>query len=194
VGIREFSNAFAAKLIIEKGQVRTENANRPNGYGAIDSNNFSPVSKNPIIAKFFHEIGLADELGSGFKNLVKYVPLYSGGEPQLVEGNIFTMTIPIPDLEVKQLITTPDTPTVTPTDTPTDTPTVTPADKIAMLLSFCATPRSRVEIQDYLGLKDKNHVIQVYLTPLIKSSRLILTIPDKPTSRNQKYVSQSPFS
>ncbi|MCL2164384.1 MAG: hypothetical protein FWH55_08340 [Oscillospiraceae bacterium] len=79
----------------------------------MDPDNFSPFSKNPIISKFFHEIGLADELGSGFKNLTNYVPLYSGGKPQMVEGNIFTITIPIPDEKVKKRIITKETPPVT---------------------------------------------------------------------------------
>ena len=191
---REFSNAYPAKLIIENGQVRTENANRPNGYGEMNPNNFSPFSKNPIISKFFHEIGLADELGSGFKNLTKYVPLYSGGSPQMVEGNIFTITIPIPDENVKTRITIPDTTTdtttVTTTDTATDTATVISANRIDMILSFCTIPRSRLEIQDYLGLKNKMHFIRVYLAPLIKSDLISMTVPDKPTSRNQKYVTK----
>jgi len=181
---REFSNAYPAKLIIENGQVRTENANRPNGYGEMDPNNFSPFSKNPIISKFFHEIGLADELGSGFKNLMKYVPLYSGRKPLLVEGNIFTMTIPIPDEKVKERIII--------KDTPPDTPLDTPLDKVEQILNFCAIPRSRIEIQNLLGLKDKNSFVKVYLTPLLDSNRLFMTIPEKPTSRNQKYVTNTP--
>ena len=188
---REFSNPIPAKLIIERGQVRTENANRPHGYGEIDPNNFSPFSKNPIIAKFFSEIGLADELGSGFKRLMHYVPLYSGDKPELIEKDIFTTIIPIPDFKPIEVPAPQDTPTDTHTVTPTDTHTVTPTDKNDFILSYCMIPRSRAEIQSELGLKDKMHFINTYLTPLIKSNRLLMTIPDKPTSRNQKYVTKT---
>jgi len=107
---REFSNAFPAKLIIEAGQVRTENANRPHGYGEIDPCSFSPFQKNPIISKFFHVIGLADELGSGIKNLSNYVPVYSGGKPQFMEKDIFTLIVPIPDF--KSATSTDNTPII----------------------------------------------------------------------------------
>lgn len=69
---REYMNAFPAKLIIEQGQVRTENSNVPHGFGHINPDNFSPFPKNPVVARFFREIGRADELGSGVRNLMKY--------------------------------------------------------------------------------------------------------------------------
>ena len=92
---REFSSAFPAKFIIEKDVVRTENANKTNGYGVIDALNFSPYPKNPLIAKFFREIGLADELGSGVKNVTQYLKVYSGGVPEFIEADIFKQVLPI---------------------------------------------------------------------------------------------------
>jgi len=185
---REFSNLIPAKLIIERGQVRTENANRPHGYGEIDPRSFSPYSKNPIIAKFFSEIGLADELGSGFKRLMHYVPLYSNGKPQLIEKDLFTTIIPIPDFKDRLEVTVPVTTTDTTTVTTTDTTTVAPQDRMELIVEYCSSPRSRVEMQTYLGIKNKNHFIKTYLTPLIQNHRLVMTIPDKPNSRNQKYI------
>ena len=104
------------------------------------------------------------------------------------------MTIPIPDENVRKQIAIPDSHAVTHTDTPTDTPTLTPTDKIELILSFCAVPRSRSEIQDYLGMKDKMYFFRVYLAPFIENDRLVMTIPDKPTSRNQKYMTKTPLS
>jgi len=69
---REYLNPFPAKLIIEGQRVYAENSNKPHGHGLIDPANFSPFPKNPVIARFFKEIGRADELGSGVKNLFKY--------------------------------------------------------------------------------------------------------------------------
>lgn len=62
---REFTNAFPAKLIIEYGQVRTENANIPHGFGLLNAKTLRPFPKNPVIGAFFREIHRADELGSG---------------------------------------------------------------------------------------------------------------------------------
>jgi hypothetical protein len=55
-------------------EVFTENGNRPHHNGIIDPSNFSPFPKNPVIAKFFKEIGRVDELGSGVRNAFKYTP------------------------------------------------------------------------------------------------------------------------
>jgi len=58
--------------------------------------------KNPIIARFFMNIGRADQLGSGIRNLYKYTKLYSGGEPELIEGDIFKTIIPLVSTGEKQ--------------------------------------------------------------------------------------------
>ena len=73
----------------------TENANKAKRIGNIDVEEFSPYPKNPKIAKFFKEIGLADELGSGIRNMVKYTKIYSGGVPEFKENDIFTTIIPL---------------------------------------------------------------------------------------------------
>ncbi|MCL2078598.1 MAG: putative DNA binding domain-containing protein [Oscillospiraceae bacterium] len=99
---REYSKAFNAKLIIERERIYSENWNRSNEYGRIDPENFTPQSKNPIIAKFFMNIGRADQLGSGIRNLYKYTKLYSGGEPELIEGDIFKTIIPLAKTSEKQ--------------------------------------------------------------------------------------------
>ena len=96
---REFSNPYPAKLIIEKHCMRTENANRAKMIGTIDINSYEPYPKNPKIAKFFKEIGLADELGSGVRNMVKYTKIYSGGVPILKEDDIFRTIIPLENKE-----------------------------------------------------------------------------------------------
>jgi len=73
-----------------------ENWNRPHDGGIIDPNNFSPYPKNPVIAKFFKEIGRVDELGSGVRNTFKYCKLYiSGSNPVFMEEDIFKTIIPL---------------------------------------------------------------------------------------------------
>ncbi len=85
---RDFSSGYVAKLVIEKNRIYTENANLSHGFGALDLATFEPFQKNPPISKVFREIGLADELGSGMRNTYKYTKMYSGGEPQFVEGDM----------------------------------------------------------------------------------------------------------
>lgn len=92
---REFGSAFPAKLIIEKNRIYSENWNRSLRPGKIEPQTFTPYPKNPILAKFFMNIGRADTLGSGVRNLYKYTKIYSGGEPELKEGDVFQITIPL---------------------------------------------------------------------------------------------------
>lgn len=95
---RDFSNAYVAKLVIEKQRVFTENANLSHGHGALNLASFEPYPKNPPISKVFREIGLADELGSGMRNTYKYTKMYSGAEPEFIEGDIFRIIIPLSEV------------------------------------------------------------------------------------------------
>ncbi len=88
---REYLNPFPAKLIIERGQARTETSNKPHGFGPINPNMFSPYPKNPVIAQFFREIGRADELGSGVRNMIKYGKIYGGSSPELIAGDVLEL-------------------------------------------------------------------------------------------------------
>ena len=93
---REFLNAYPAKFIIESNRVFAENSNKPHGHGLIDPVHFSPFPKNPVIARFFKEIGRADELGSGVRKLFKYCRHYTGGkDPELIEEDIFKCIVPL---------------------------------------------------------------------------------------------------
>ena len=92
---REFTSARPARFIIRRDEMFTDNANKALHYGVITPRNLEPEPKNPIIANFFHQIRLADELGSGVRNLYKYVKIYSGAEPVFDEGDIFRLTVPL---------------------------------------------------------------------------------------------------
>ena len=54
-----------------------------------------------MISAFFREIGRADELGSGMRNVMKYDKAYGGADPQLIEGDVFRMIISVPEFGEK---------------------------------------------------------------------------------------------
>ena len=56
------------------------------------------------------------------------------------------------------------------------------------LLAFCQTPRTRREIADYLGISTAYYAMQHYVLPLVAEGKLALTLPDRPSSRNQRYI------
>ena len=93
---REYTNAQPTTFIIYANRVETENANNPHGTGNLSIDDFSPFPKNPVIAKFFIQLGRVDELGSGVINVNKFIKEYSGqNNPTFIEGKTFKMTIPL---------------------------------------------------------------------------------------------------
>lgn len=92
---REFTSSYTAKFVIEKNRMYVENANRAAREGMITVENLEPNPKNPIIAAFFRNIGYADQLGSGVRNLFKYSKFYSGKEPAFAEGDVFRIVVPL---------------------------------------------------------------------------------------------------
>jgi hypothetical protein len=48
-------------------------------------------------------------------------------------------------------------------------------------------PRTREELQSAAGFKERKHFRKFYLEPLLAAGWLAMTIPDKPTSRLQRY-------
>ena len=46
---------------------------------------------------------------------------------------------------------------------------------------------SRARIQAALELKDRRHFLASYLKPGLKAGLIEMTLPDKPTSRHQRY-------
>lgn len=61
-------------------------------------------------------------------------------------------------------------------------------DRAEKIIEFCAEPKSREEIQLFVGIAHREHFRAKILKPLLDSGKLKMTIPDKPNSRNQKYV------
>lgn len=94
---REFSSSYMAKFVIKKDVMYVENANRAIGNCRITPEDLQPTPKNPIIASFFRAIGYADNLGSGTRKLFHYSKFYSGTDPELIEGDIFRINVPLND-------------------------------------------------------------------------------------------------
>ena len=57
------------------------------------------------------------------------------------------------------------------------------------VIQFCAIPRTKNEIQEHLGIKSDRYIRQAIIQPLLSNGSLARTIPEKPSSPKQKYVS-----
>lgn len=186
---RDYSSGYVAKMVIEKDRIFAENSNRTHGSGSLNLNTFEPFPKNPAISKVFREIGLADELGSGMRNTYKFTKLYSGGTPQFIEGDIFKTIIPLNDAATMKL-----GPTVS--DQVSDqvgdqvSDQVTRNEVTHRILEYCKIPRTKREIAEHIGYKNLTYMTRKFLKPLLEEKRLTYTVPEKPQSRMQKYITR----
>jgi ATP-dependent DNA helicase RecG len=93
---REYTSAHTTELIIYKDRVEITNPNKPLFKGLLSLDAFSPYAKNPTIRKFFAEFRWTDELGSGIKNVKKYLKIYANGAiPIFMEDDKFRTIIPL---------------------------------------------------------------------------------------------------
>ena len=96
---REFTSLDKSEFVIECERMYTSNPCNPMQDGRITPENVRPRAKNPIIAGFFREIGRADRLGSGVRNLYKYCKDYGGADPVFTEGNCFVISVSLKKLD-----------------------------------------------------------------------------------------------
>ena len=189
---RDFSSAYVAKFVIEKDCMYTENASRAHGSGMLDLLSFEPFSKNPAISKVFRETSLADELGSGMRNTYKYTKLYSGGSPKFIEGNVFQTLIPLNDVSVGKAGPCQGNLITDQVSDQVSDQVINEAEKkmdvFERILIFCEKEKSKKEICEFMGYHNRTFFTRKYLMPLIQRGELQMTKPDKPNSRNQKYI------
>ena len=80
---------------------------------------------------------------------------------------------------------------ITPDNTPVNRENISVNNSVLniedRILIFCSSPKGILEIAVYLGFKEKK-TVRKYLKPLVDLGRIAMTIPDKPNSRNQKYI------
>jgi ATP-dependent DNA helicase RecG len=60
-------------------------------------------------------------------------------------------------------------------------------DRSKRILALCLEPKSRDEIFKIIGLTNQTKNFRSTIVPLMEQGYLKLTIPDKPTSKKQKY-------
>lgn len=186
---REYTSTYQAKFVIEKDRMYVENANRAAQTARITPDNLEPNPKNPIIASFFRNIGYADQLGSGVRNLFKYSRYYSGKEPEFSEGDVFRILVPLEmneqggefttqtDLDSTQVTTRtgPDTTQITTQTDPDTTQSATHLERPEQVNALIELLRQEPELSqrklaERLGLNP--NTVKYYFRKLQEQGRL----------------------
>lgn len=136
------------------------------------------IPANPLLAEPMYLAGYIERLGTGTTDMVRLANEADLKEPDFIQEEIF-----------KAIIYRPVTPHDTPQDVPHDTPQDIPQDLslINKLVSIMESIHSRDELQELLGLRDRKSFRKNYIEPAIKEGYIEMTLPDKPTSKNQRY-------
>ena len=144
-----------------------------------DITNIRSSRRNPVIADLFHRMRFMERRGSGLAKIVNdtaELPGYTDDLKPEFRSDQRSFTVVIKN--VNYLGTKSQ-----------DKTQVRTQDKMQdEILAFCNVPRSKAEIMERFDYKNAKSFTKLYLAPLIQSGQIKLTVPEKPTSKNQKYV------
>lgn len=135
------------------------------------------VPVNQKLSDMFLQLHISERTGRG---VPKITELY-GKETYEFRENSIVVSIPFTRVSTEGIpLVVP--PVIPPVETEKDNKSVE-----ERILEFCKEPKGILEIGDMLHYKDKK-TVRKYVKPLVEAGRLAMTIPDKPNSSLQKYV------
>ena len=140
------------------------------------------VRRNPIIADLFHRMKFMERRGSGIRKIfdeTAKLPGYTADFKPEVRSTPASFHVVLKN--VNYLAGEQDGEQDSEQDGEQDA-------MIEKLLDFCSKPRSRQEIANFLQIKSRPYLSRVYLVPLLEAGKIQMTLPEKPSSKNQKYI------
>jgi ATP-dependent DNA helicase RecG len=156
----------------------------------VDVYNVSSARRNPILADLFQRMGFMERRGSGLRKIreeTAWCANYRDEFKPLFKDDGHNFTVTLWDMNYQpDSASGKDTGKDTGMDTGKDSGMDT--DKTTLILNIIGSKEmSAQEIMDNLGLSHRQHFLDNYLTPALESGRVERTLPDKPSSKNQKY-------
>lgn len=170
---RDYSiHTDSAPISIRMFSDRLEVENPGGLYGRMTLDQLGKISadtRNPFIANALEVLGETENRYSGIPTIINAMKEWSLPAPKFEnERGVFRVTLYNNNSWVAPEM----------------------SDEEQEILDFCKTPRSRSELEKlFKGRMTIAYVMTKYVHPLIKSGAIRLTIPNKPKSKNQRYVS-----
>ena len=146
----------------------------PEGWGLADLLREHPsVPYNPNVANAFFRAGEIEAWGRGIERIFAACKTAGTPSPRLrVDAGLWT-EFPFSKKYLRLIRGNGEVTTEVTTE--------------VRLLRLVTTHRTRQALQAGLGLKNDEHFRKTYLLPALERGLIAMTIPDKPTSRLQKY-------
>jgi ATP-dependent DNA helicase RecG len=145
--------------------------------------------RNPIIAEIFHRLDFIERRGSGLNKIRNETANLYGYTDDFAPRFKSTQTafhVILKNMNYSSAISAVEVSTEVTTEDSTEVKLA--AEKLNGLLDFCAMERSRKEMQEFCGIKSDEYFRKKIVTPMLALGLIRMTVPDKPNSRNQKYV------
>ena len=145
-----------------------------------DINAIGSVRRNPVIADLFHRMKYMERRGSGLKKILSETEKLPGYTEQMKPEFYSTPSdfrVVLKNINYNLHTTAQDGVQDSVQD-----------ERITKLIKFCSVARTRDEIQEHLGISSREYLRRNVLKPLLKTGQLEMTIPDKPNSKYQKYI------
>lgn len=140
---------------------------------------------NPIIADVFYRAGIIEQWGTGTLNIIDWCKENQNPIPKWEDkgGSVVVTFLPTLSFAEEERAQ----------DRAQDLPSRAhdrAQDRGDEILKFCLHPRSSKEIMDMLDLKHRGKFYKL-LKPLLEQGLLVMTLSDKPNSRNQRYFTNT---
>lgn len=137
-----------------------------------------PDTRNPALVTAMETLGKTENRYSGIPTIRYSMKKHSLPEPQFVNTHGYFKVVLYNEEKLSPTIKTPYVNTTINTN----------FEDEKGLIEFCRIPRTRAEIIQHLEIASGQYALRRYLDPLIIAGAIRLTIPDKPRSKDQRYV------
>jgi ATP-dependent DNA helicase RecG len=136
---------------------------------------------NPKLADIFFKSGMIEAWGRGFDKIKEACQKYDGPLPEYDISEDGIMVLCKACERYLKILHGEINPVQSERDDEQDT--------MKAIVIFCANPKSSQEIMEHFGIPNRSYFKRHYLDKLVKTNKLKMTIPEKPSSKNQKYYS-----
>lgn len=136
---------------------------------------------NPKLADIFFKNGMIEAWGRGFDKIKEACEKYDGPLPEYDIGEDGIMVLCKACERYLKILHGEINPVQSEQDDEHDT--------MKAIVNFCANPKSSQEIMEHFKIPNRSYFKRHYLDKLVKTDKLKMTIPEKPSSKNQKYYS-----
>ena len=171
VAHRNFASNASVEVILYRDRLEISNpGSLPLGWTTEHLKQLhNSIPHNPLIAHPMYLAGYIEQVGTGIEDMIERLKGYGLPEPEFIQNQ-----------EFKVIITRP-----APQDTMQDTMQV--KNEIKELILILSGDMTRTELQERLNLRNRDHFRRMYINAALDEGWIEQTMPDKPTSKYQKY-------